>query len=489
MKRGIVTIVARQITGGLVFAALGLTLAHLQAHADTIDVSAGVTTPSSVRPEITFFGLVRPDTAVLSPDSTDVVGNPVYTRNFGVGFYVVVEARPGLSGALPGTWTFNYSPTDPSVRPDLQIVPDRDLGNGSSLVCDSAPSGPGPTPAVAAGGVPGVNLSSVDSQKLAEVMNDFGCRFEARTSSQDACTSPDLSGTYSFVNSTSTIQYCTSWTIGQELQFHSGDTVLTVQVRDTTGNLSDPESILVRVPPRSPTRTPANTATPRRTATPEATSTPTSAPAQAWIAFGSGSGAPNDQVPIAVTLHAPTEQIAGLQVDIDFDPSTPIAATADGHPQCTVNPSINKNATSFAFQPHGCTPGLNCDRVIAFVLDFGNLDPIADGATLFTCTVQIAGAATAGDHPLVCFGAQGSDPTSHALPLTCTGGSIAVNKACVGDCNGDHQVTVDELLTGVGVALGNVPMDQCPAFDANGDGTVTIDELLAGVIDALNGCP
>jgi hypothetical protein len=123
------------------------------------------------------------------------------------------------------------------------------------------------------------------------------------------------------------------------------------------------------------------------------------------------------------------------------------------------------------------------------VLDFSNLAPIADGATLFTCTVQIAGTATAGDHPLACFGAQGSDPASHALPMTCRGGSITVSKACPGDCNGDHEVTVDELLTGVSVALGNVPMDQCPAVDANGDGAVTIDELLAGVIDALNGCP
>ena len=52
-------------------------------------------------------------------------------------------------------------------------------------------------------------------------------------------------------------------------------------------------------------------------------------------------------------------------------------------------------------------------------------------------------------YPLVCFGAQGSDPAGHALPMTCTGGSITVNKACRGDCNGDHRVTIDEFLTGV----------------------------------------
>ncbi|MFI5399014.1 MAG: hypothetical protein ACHQ9S_26075 [Candidatus Binatia bacterium] len=166
-------------------------------------------------------------------------------------------------------------------------------------------------------------------------------------------------------------------------------------------------------------------------------------PAQAWVAFGSGSGVPNNQIPIPVTLHAPTEQVAGVQVDIDFDPSTLIAATAGGEPQCAVNPDIHKNGTSFAFQPHGCTPGVNCDRrATAFVLAFDNLAPIPDGATLFTCMVTIARTATPGSYPL-CFGAQGSDPSTHALPLTCTGGAIVVNEACPGDCNGDHRVTVD----------------------------------------------
>jgi len=56
-------------------------------------------------------------------------------------------------------------------------------------------------------------------------------------------------------------------------------------------------------------------------------------------------------------------------------------------------------------------------------------------------------------YPLVCFGAQGSDPAGHALPMTCTGGSITVNKACRGDCNGDHRVTIDEFLTGVNNVL------------------------------------
>jgi hypothetical protein len=59
---------------------------------------------------------------------------------------------------------------------------------------------------------------------------------------------------------------------------------------------------------------------------------------------------------------------------------------------------------------------------------------------------------------------------------------------CVGDCGGDEQVTVDELVTGVNVALGVTPLSACPDFDTSGDGAVTVDELLRAVNSALNGC-
>ena len=61
--------------------------------------------------------------------------------------------------------------------------------------------------------------------------------------------------------------------------------------------------------------------------------------------------------------------------------------------------------------------------------------------------------------------------------------------ACVGDCNGDGEVTVDELLTMVNIALGTADVSTCTAGDANRDGQVTIDEILAAVNAALTGCP
>ena len=59
---------------------------------------------------------------------------------------------------------------------------------------------------------------------------------------------------------------------------------------------------------------------------------------------------------------------------------------------------------------------------------------------------------------------------------------------CVGDCGADGEVTINEIIMGVNIAMGVMPMGSCPAFDLSGDGAVTIDELIVGVNNALQGC-
>jgi len=61
-------------------------------------------------------------------------------------------------------------------------------------------------------------------------------------------------------------------------------------------------------------------------------------------------------------------------------------------------------------------------------------------------------------------------------------------RPCIGDCDGDGLVHVDELLTGVAAALAG-DVAACPAFDADGDARIAIDELIAAIGAALNGCP
>jgi hypothetical protein len=65
-------------------------------------------------------------------------------------------------------------------------------------------------------------------------------------------------------------------------------------------------------------------------------------------------------------------------------------------------------------------------------------------------------------------------------------GAWAETEACLGDCDHDGMVTVDEVVTGVSMVLG-APLS-CPAFDLDGNSRVTIDEVVAAVGNALTGC-
>ncbi len=60
--------------------------------------------------------------------------------------------------------------------------------------------------------------------------------------------------------------------------------------------------------------------------------------------------------------------------------------------------------------------------------------------------------------------------------------------SCTGDCNADGQVTIDELIRGVNIALGSQELASCPAFDASADNQVSIDELIQAVNSSLAGC-
>lgn len=62
--------------------------------------------------------------------------------------------------------------------------------------------------------------------------------------------------------------------------------------------------------------------------------------------------------------------------------------------------------------------------------------------------------------------------------------------ACPGDCNGDGQVAVNELIVGVRIALGEERIGACAAFDQIVvDDRIDISELILCVNAALDGCP
>ena len=204
---------------------------------------------------ITYLGWATLDgVAALQPIGFDGSNNPIYQVPQPRNFFLVVEAKPGLSRFDAGMVVFNWDPNDPTVRPDLQIQSTVDLGTGSGLgstaVCDI---GPAPSPL---GGVPHIGPPpSFDlTQYIADELSDFGCRFAVHINQLDACTG-DGAGAFFFANKTeSKIQFCAK--IDTALSFQSGvDTLITVQVLDAPpgigpgdGSPGPPKSIVIRAP-------------------------------------------------------------------------------------------------------------------------------------------------------------------------------------------------------------------------------------------------
>lgn len=58
-------------------------------------------------------------------------------------------------------------------------------------------------------------------------------------------------------------------------------------------------------------------------------------------------------------------------------------------------------------------------------------------------------------------------------------------QACIGDCNGDGSVAVNELVLGINIASGLQGTEACPAFGADPG----ISDLVTAVGNGLDGCP
>lgn len=59
---------------------------------------------------------------------------------------------------------------------------------------------------------------------------------------------------------------------------------------------------------------------------------------------------------------------------------------------------------------------------------------------------------------------------------------------CPGDCSDDREVTIDELILSLDVALERTDITDCAAGDRDRDGAITVDEIIRAVKAALEGC-
>jgi hypothetical protein len=126
---------------------------------------------------------------------------------------------------------------------------------------------------------------------------------------------------------------------------------------------------------------------------------------------------------LSVAYRAGDVPLVATQNDLVFSADFVVQQRADGGPDCVVNPAVNKPATSFAFRPP--TPDGN-PVVRALVLAFDNLDPLPDGATLYSCRIGTPLRGSGGEKTVLIERREGADSVGNAVPLGAENGRVIV---------------------------------------------------------------
>ena len=234
---------------------------------------------------------------------------------------------------------------------------------------------------------------------------------------------------------------------------------------------------------------------------------------------------------ISVVLHAGSNQVAGIENELSWDPEELVVDN------CVVNQGINKNLYSTMDDGFIVDDGFFRGLIIN-LMDSSAID---DGAVLYDCDVTVNADTAPGDYEVSCSVPGASDIEGDSLPIDCISSTITVTTRaptetptitpietptgtptetptstptetptgtptetptntptetstatpmlCAGDCNGNKSITINELILAVNIALGNAAITTCSVADANGDGRVAINELIVAVrIALLDGC-
>ena len=441
-------------------------------------------------PHITYLGLASADGQAAPSLGRLEDGAAVYFRNSGFGFLLVIEAAPPPSGAAIGTTTFESDPRDPTQRPDLQILVDRNLGDGSRAVCDDF-------------GVPGVDPPDFAlTQAESDAINDLACRFEVATTSNSVCTQNAL-GQPAFLAAASRAQFCLS--VSAQMAFPDGDTRVSVQIRDRSGLVGPLQQMVVRVAngpmpptftplPPTPTRTATDTPSPSPTATATRTATVTRTPTATATRTATASSTPTPR-------SSPTPTATGTPTRPTGPTPTPTRTAGGPTPTNTPPPTVSRATATFT----GSATPIRSQPATPSATRTGPVSPtptptVAESGPVIT----FLGLTRADDVLLEPSGMAGSTPIYQ--PLFGYGFSIIVeakpgaSRARVGTATfssggaPDLQIEATRALgngsalvcddgSGSPPVLGGVPAINPPNFGSNPTVVDTINDLACRFID------
>jgi hypothetical protein len=186
------------------------------------------------------------------------------------------------------------------------------------------------------------------------------------------------------------------------------------------------------------------------------------------------------------------QPIIELVSDLAFGRHVAIAHQVEGAsealPDCAPSDALLEagKTAEFSFLPDGCSPGVDCSTVRAAVVSSDDFQSIPAGESLYRCRVRAG--EEEGSFAVACPHNEAISSGFSDTPVACEDGTVVVTSPEGGDCDLDGCVDINEVVLGVGVALGSTPIGSCPAIDVNRDDAATINELLTAVGNSVSGC-
>ncbi len=243
-----------------------------------------------------------------------------------------------------------------------------------------------------------------------------------------------------------------------------------------------PTSTATRTPTITPTVTPTvePTGTPTRTPTTTPTATPTATPntASILIARPQPLGTIGDGTVIAA-IKVRLRDSAGVAMP----KGTEVVFSLEGFGPVTLVEGVGRVG-----EVPGCAADITLGPGEAVVCVTYSDEAIGEDFVL----VAASGEATAGGGSPLTLPPLPTPTPSYTPTSSYTPSPTATPTPCVGDCDGNGVISIDELVKAVNIALGTVELEDeeqgCLAADGDGNGAVRIDELIAAVKGALGPC-
>lgn len=197
------------------------------------------------------------------------------------------------------------------------------------------------------------------------------------------------------------------------------------------------------------------------------------------VDLGTAAGRPGGLACVPASVRSRGSQLAGISNEISFESDQFSIGS------CAINPGL-------AAAPYSKQLTANGSAGTEHVQVGGNTNLLPDGLA-YTCPFSVALTATEGPHVLANTPNAIDAAYNSVSGVEGAAGSIIVT-SCTGDCNGNDQVTIGEVVKCVSMFLGQPlcnlesPSLGCPVVDSNLDGAVNIGEVVECVNRFLSGC-